>query len=296
MIKSTGNTNYNLKPINCDYVISEEYKLSYMDKVIDSKVRDRLKSLNSEVDNRKQVFYSYMNNIENKMDKSKLDSLYRYIRIVKSLANGEVVSILDERFVTSFENVIIKTILKSSYLEFVVNADFYKYPKHIIKNIVISENVLNRYRDLYYGIVNKMFNDINKLDVILFTNFDNIKILFKDKQVYKYSEIEQTVIDKDVMFLDLPFNILSIIEKLDLVTSKNVNLHFITISNSVNTILDRDKDIVDVYNKYISSILKIDYSFKSEMFNKLIDRHTPPNKFLKETTSLEILRTWAKSN
>ncbi len=296
MIKSTSSTNYNLKPISCAYEISEEYKLGYIDKLIEDKIKHKLYRLNNDINNTEQVFYSYMVEIENKVDKNKLDEFYKYLNIVKKMKSS-VINFVESKYLDNFERLIIKPILKNRYIEFKTESDFYKYPKHITKNIVIIENIIHPYRDLYYNIILQCKPNIDKLDTVLFTNFENIKSLFPNKEIYMYKDINKVSIEnKSVMFLDIPFNILNIIVQLDSKVSKEVTLYYLTLLDTKLTILDRDIDILEVYNKSVSSLLKIDTEYKSEIFTDLIDGHTVPNKFLKESNYLEVLKTWSKNH
>lgn len=291
MIKATKNVNYHIKPINSSYSLPENAKLYYIDKMVDSKVDERLIRLERDISNYKAVFYSFL--VEVEKNTTKLDELKRYIKNTDLLNKNISISIVEEKFCNSFEELIIKPILKSRYTEFLVAADFYKYQRYIIKNIVLSEEVINSYVLHYYNIVNDLLPVINKLDAIMFTNSDKIYSLFS-KNIYRYSDIDKIPVTNKIVFLDLPFNIESIIERLNNIVDKNTEVYYINISSSV-TLLDRDRDIIDIYNRTISNKLKIDLSFKSSIFTKLIDKHIKPNKFLKESTSLEVLKSWSKN-
>lgn len=291
MIKATKNVNYHIKPINSSYSLPENAKLYYIDKMVDSKVNERLIRLERDISNYKAVFYSFL--VEVEKNTTKLDELKRYIKNTDLLNKNISISIVEEKFCNSFEELIIKPILKSRYTEFLVAADFYKYQRYIIKNIVLSEEVINSYVLHYYNIVNDLLPVINKLDAIMFTNSDKIYSLFS-KNIYRYSDIDKIPVTNKIVFLDLPFNIESIIERLNNIVDKNTEVYYINISSSV-TLLDRDRDIIDIYNRTISNKLKIDLSFKSSIFTKLIDKHIKPNKFLKESTSLEVLKSWSKN-
>lgn len=291
MIKATKNVNYHIKPINSSYSLPENAKLYYIDKMVDSKVGERLIRLERDISNYKAVFYSFL--VEVEKNTTKLDELKRYIKNTDLLNKNISISIVEEKFCNSFEELIIKPIIKSRYTEFLVAADFYKYQRYIIKNIVLSEEVINSYLLHYYNIVNDLLPVINKLDAIMFTNSDKIYSLFS-KNIYRYSDIDKIPVTNKIVFLDLPFNIESIIERLNNIVDKNTEVYYINISSSV-TLLDRDRDIIDIYNRTISNKLKIDLSFKSSIFTKLIDKHIKPNKFLKESTSLEVLKSWSKN-
>ena len=291
MIKATKNVNYHIKPINSSYSLPENAKLYYVDKMVDSKVSERLVRIERDVSNYKTVFYSFL--VEVEKNTTKLDELKRYLKNTDLLNKNETIGIVEEKFCYSFEELIIKPILKSRYTEFLVSADFYKYQKHIIKNIVLSEEVINPYLIHYYNIVNELLPVINKLDTVMFTNSDKIYSLFRNN-IYRYSDIDKIPVTNKIVFLDLPFNIETIIDKLNNIVDKNTELYYINVT-STNTLLDRDRDIIDIYNRSISSKLKIDLSFKSNIFTKLIDKHIKPNKFLKESTSLEVLKSWSKN-